>query len=99
MQLTVEEIAKKTKPVFEKYGVRRARLFGSFARGEARPDSDIDLLLDVDPRMGLFAYMDLQEQLKQELGRDVDVVAEGSVNKFLRPYIVPELQPLYEEKR
>ncbi len=99
MNPTLAEISEKAHPVFKKYGVKRARIFGSFARGEARSDSDIDLLVEIDPSMGLYSFMDLQEQLKQELGRDVDLVAEGSMNKFLRPYIAPELRPLYDEKR
>ncbi len=98
MNPTLEEISEKARPVFEKYGVKRARIFGSYARGEAKPDSDIDILITTPPAMSLFSYMDFKEQLEAELGRSVDVVSEGNINKFLRPYIVPELKPLYEER-
>ncbi|MFZ1075654.1 MAG: nucleotidyltransferase family protein [Minisyncoccia bacterium] len=98
MQPTVDEIAEKARPVFEKYGVTRAQIFGSFARGEATPKSDVDILVKIDPQMGLYSYMDLKEQLEQNLEREVDVVAEGTINKFMRPYIVPELKMLYEKE-
>ena len=97
MNPTTEEICTKATPVFKKYGVKRARLFGSFARGEAGPDSDIDLLVELQRPLG-FEFFEFEEQLAAELKREVDVVTEGSVNKFLRPYIVSDLKLLYEEK-
>ena len=95
MQPSVEDLAIKARPVFEKYGVKRARIFGSFARGEAGPESDIDLVVDLKKPLG-FAYFSFQDELEQALGREVDVLTENSINKFLRPYILPELKVLYE---
>ncbi len=97
MQPTVTEIAEKAKPVFEKYGVKRARIFGSFARGEARPDSDVDMVVDLERPLG-FEYFAMQNELERELGREVDVMTEKSINKFFRPYIIPELRPLYDQR-
>ncbi len=96
MSADIQTISDKTRPVFEKYGVSYAALFGSQARGEAQQDSDVDIMVRLDPQMGLFAFMDMQEQLEHELGREVDIVPEGSMNKFLRPYILPEIVPIYE---
>ena len=97
MSPTLEEISEKARPVFEKYGVKRARIFGSFARGEARPDSDVDMVVDLERPLG-FEYFAMQNELEQELGREVDVMTEDSINKFFRPYIVPELRPLYDRR-
>jgi len=97
MNPTLEEISQKATPVFEKYGVTRARIFGSFARGEARADSDIDLVVDLERPLG-FDYFAMQEELEAQLGREVDVMTEPGISKFFRPYIIPELQPLYDRR-
>lgn len=98
MNPTLEEISEKARPVFEKYGVNYAALYGSIARGEARPDSDADLLVEYSRPLG-FEYFDMRHELEKSLGRDVDVITEESMNEFLRPYIVPDLKPIYGEKR
>jgi len=59
-------------------GVRRLSLFGSLARGDAGPDSDVDLAVMLDPeaKIGLFRYVALRDELSEMLGRDVDLVSE-----------------------
>jgi predicted nucleotidyltransferase len=59
-------------------GVKRLSLFGSLARGEAGPESDVDLAVTLDPerKIGLFRYAALREQLADMLGREVDMVSE-----------------------
>lgn len=94
---TLEEIRTKATPVFKKYGVKRARIFGSFARGEARQDSDVDLVVEFKQPLG-FEYFSMLEELEQNVGREVDIMTEESINKFFRPYIIPELQPFYDER-
>ena len=46
--------------------------------------------------MGIFEFMGLKEDLMNTLGRDVDVVSEDSVDKFIKPYIIPDLKTVYE---
>ena len=64
--------------------VERAWLFGSYARGEEREDSDVDLLVDFDKRakVGLFRYMHIVNGLKDLLDKDVDMVVEGTLLPF-----------------
>ncbi len=95
--LTIEDIKQKTAPVFKKYGVDYAALYGSYARGEAKVGSDVDLLLRFTRPLGL-EYFDLREDLEIALGRDVDTITEDSMNQFLRPYITPDLTTIYGEK-
>lgn len=60
---------------------RRVRLFGSIARGEDRPDSDVDLLVDFDPDSSLFDLIRLARELEELLGLPVDVVSTGGLKK------------------
>lgn len=97
--MSITEIQEKLVPILRNYGVKRASVFGSVSRGEDRPDSDVDLLVDLgEQRMGMFEYMDFIEKLEEKLNRKVDVVTERSLNKFLRPYISPDLKVIYEDR-
>lgn len=77
--------------------VRRISVFGSAARGEARPESDIDLLVEFSARKGLLAVAALERQLTAALGRKVDLLTEGAVSPYLREGIMRDLRPVYEE--
>lgn len=69
----------KTQPV------QKVWVFGSFSRGEERPDSDIDLLVQYDRvnhKVGLFTIISIQQQLEQIMGRNVDLVEEGTLMPF-----------------
>lgn len=57
-----------------RHGVRNVRVFGSVARGEDTAESDVDLLVDLDPGVGMFAVGALESELEEMLGREVDVV-------------------------
>lgn len=75
--LTAQEIQRRLRPIFEKYQVRRAFLFGSYARGDARADSDIDLRIekgDNEKLRGLLQESAMQLELMAAVGRDVDLL-------------------------
>ncbi|MCL2106130.1 MAG: nucleotidyltransferase domain-containing protein [Oscillospiraceae bacterium] len=69
---SVDEIKDRLTPVFRQYGVRRAVLFGSYARGEARPVSDVDLLVD-SGLMGL-AFYGFGYDVEQALRKEIDLI-------------------------
>jgi uncharacterized protein len=71
-------------------GVRSLDLFGSVARGEARPDSDVDLLVEFDRPVGLFHFFRVQRRLAEILGRPVDLVMRDAVKAQLRDRILGE---------
>ena len=76
------------------HGARNLRLFGSVARGEDRADSDVDLLVDMDPGRSLLDLVALGQDLEDLLHRKVDVLTAVSVHPALRDRILSEARPL-----
>lgn len=73
------------------YGARRIRVFGSVARGEERPDSDIDFLVDFPRGYDLFAQrLALAERLVEITGRQLDVIPEHELNRHIRARVLQE---------
>ena len=75
-------------------GARNVRLFGSVARGEAEPDSDVDFLVDLEPGRSLLDLGGLLMDLQSLLGRRVDVVTEAGLRPRIRPRVLKEAQAL-----
>ena len=67
------------------------------ARGEDRPQSDVDILVRLGQPMGMVGYMRLIESLEQSLHKKVDLVTEQSLNKHVRLYVLPTLKTIYEK--
>lgn len=88
--------AQRLREVCERYGVASLEVFGSIARGDAGPDSDVDLLYVLKPgaRLG-FRFFDLEDELTELFGRPVDLVARTSINEHLREQVLTDAQPLY----
>ncbi len=76
------------------HGAKRVRVFGSVVRGEARPESDIDLLVDLEPGRNLLDLVAIKQELEDLLGREVDVLTEAAVSPYLREQILREAVPL-----
>lgn len=92
------EVVHAIQNFFQKEPVKRAWLFGSFSRMEERPDSDIDILVDLDHAtpIGLLQYAGMVNNLESILGRKVDLVANGSVKPFAQPNINRDKVLIYE---
>lgn len=89
-----EDLANQVRELGVRYGISRIRVFGSMARGEGRPDSDIDLLVDYEPGHGRFAFVDFCERVERLLGRRVDVVTERSLHPLIRQRVLARAVPL-----
>lgn len=74
MQLTKRDIAEVVEQVLSDYDVEKAYLFGSFARGDVRDSSDVDLRLVCGPDMTFGLLYELTERLESKLGREVEIV-------------------------
>lgn len=77
--------------IFNKYGIKRLALFGSFARGEAKSTSDIDFLVEFQ-RPTFDNYMGLLRELQGIFHRDIDLVTKAALNKRLKPFVLKEAE-------
>ena len=73
-----------------KHGARNVRVFGSVARGEARPDSDVDLLVEVGPDRTPFFPGGLIADLEELLGKKVQVVTQEGLHWYIRERVLEE---------
>jgi predicted nucleotidyltransferase len=95
-----EKLSEQVVPILKPY-VKRISVFGSFVRGEEKPESDIDILVQLKPsgqrpQLGL-KFFGLQEELGKLIGREVDLVTEEGLSPYIHPYIEREKVVLYEE--
>ncbi len=76
------------------HGAHNVRVFGSVARGEARPDSDVDLLVELEAGRSLLDLGGLLMDLQTLLGREVDVVTDKGLRDRIRTRVLQEAKPL-----
>ena len=78
--------------------IKYVALFGSYVNGTPREDSDIDVLIDFYPQsiVGLFKYIDIQENLSQALGKKVDLLTPQAISKYFRTRVLQEAEVVYE---
>ena len=98
----IDRLKDQILPVLLPYGVERVSLFGSIARGEDQPDSDVDILVHLKPRtsrppLGFVTWIGIERELSLRLHRPVDLVTEDGISPFIRPYIEQDRIVLYEE--
>lgn len=73
-EISLQDIKNSLEPVFLKNSVSKASLFGSFARGDHTPDSDIDILVDFSEKASLLDMSGLSEDIRETTGLDVDII-------------------------
>ena len=83
------------RPICTKYGVSSLAVFGSYARGEARRDSDVDMLVSFSRRISLITLVALEQELTELMGRKVDLHTEDGLSPYLRDRILKERQVVY----
>jgi len=86
------EILERHQAELREAGVKSLKLFGSVVRGEARPESDIDILVEFSRPVGLLAFVGLKNRLAELLGRPVDLVTPEALKPTLRDGILSEAQ-------
>ena len=88
--MSVEEIREKIRPTLIKYKVKKAGIFGSVVRGEAKLDSDIDILVEIEDRMSLLDFVGLKLELEEVLGRKVDLGEFSTIKSIIKEQVLKE---------
>jgi uncharacterized protein len=93
IELDLERLAE----ICRRYQVKSLRLFGSAARGEMRPDSDLDFLVEFLPgsQLDLFDFGHLEEELSALTGRRVDLVSRRGLNIHMAPHVMRDAREVY----
>mgnify|MGYP001557856492 CR=1 FL=1 len=89
-KLSIEEIKSKIIPILKKNHVVRAGIFGSYARGEQKSDSDIDVLVEIPRAISLLDFIGLKHELEDALGKKVDLVEYGAIKPRIKKRVLKE---------
>ena len=94
----IAELLEDKRPeilaIAARYGASNLRVFGSVARGEAGPASDVDLLVDFSPGVSLLDHVGLLQELEALLARKVDVVSARALHWYIKDKVLAEAVPL-----
>lgn len=86
----IEQIKQLAVPILRHYGVSKAALFGSIVKNRILPQSDIDILVQIDKDINLLEFVGLKLELEEKLKRNVDVVEYDTIKPLLRETILKE---------
>jgi len=88
--MNINEIKRKIVPILLKHGVKRASIFGSYARGEQKETSDIDILVEFGEEKSLLDLVRLKYELEEVLEKKVDILTYNSIHPLLKERILNE---------
>jgi predicted nucleotidyltransferase len=88
--LILQQKREEILQVAAKHGARDVRVFGSRARGEGRPDSDLDLLVTLDEDASLLDIVAIKQDLEDLLGCKVDVLTEDAISPYIREQVLQQ---------
>ena len=90
-----DELFEKIANLLKGHGVRKVAVFGSYVRGEEKPESDIDIIVEFSERKSLLELVRIERELSEELGINVDLLREKSISPYLIDTIKREMKMIY----
>jgi uncharacterized protein len=98
--MTQEELIREIQEVAPRLPhcerIKKISLFGSYLHGDAKEDSDVDLLIEISRPFTYFDLAEVQIQLEETLGKDVDLATSDSLSKYIRENVIQESILVYE---
>jgi predicted nucleotidyltransferase len=94
--MDIKDIEEKLIPILKGNDATKIGIFGSYARGEAGPESDLDLLVDFSERKSLLTLVRIQRELSEALGLKVDLLTENAISPHLIDRIKSELRIIFQ---
>ena len=86
----LEMLKEKIRPILKRWSVERASIFGSYVRDEAKEDSDIDILVELDDNVSLFDFIGLKLEIEDAIGKKVDLVEFSTIKPAFKEKILEE---------
>ncbi len=90
----IKSIKEAIHPILEKYGINRAEITGSYARGDFTESSDIDLLVEVPNDMSLLTFSGIKIELEEKLGKKVDLLERSAIKSSLKKHLLKDAKPI-----
>jgi len=94
--MNIQQIKNKVLPILIKHNIKRAGIFGSFAKSIAQDTSDIDILVELGSKISLLGFIGIKLELEDTLERNIDLVEYAAIKPLLRDKILSEEIPIYE---
>ncbi|KYK36758.1 MAG: nucleotidyltransferase family protein [Theionarchaea archaeon] len=92
----ISSIGKEVISILENHGAKKVSIFGSYARGEQNPESDLDIIVEFSGKKSLLDIVGIEQELSDKLGIKVDLLTEKSISPYLIDRIKKELMVIYE---
>lgn len=98
MRNTINQIKKDTYQIFDRHGVTRAGVFGSFSQKKEKKNSDVDFLIEIKKEISLLEFIALKMDLEKALKRKVDLVEYETIKPTIKDSVLKDEIPIYERR-
>lgn len=95
--MDLEPVMNRLRSTCQSKDIAMLGVFGSVARGEESPDSDVDLLVRLSKPVGFVEFIELEDTFKDIFGRNVDLATESSLHPLIRQNVLRDLKVIYEK--